>query len=607
MRSNIRNSGIEIIRNIPWGTHIAQLYSSKEDLYEVLVPFVRQGLIDNELCLWIYAQNSSYKEVKNKISVHVEDIDYYLESGQLKIVSYTEWYVNGGSFNEIRVNRQWKEIIRHALDNGHEGIRVVADASWLGKSDFAEFSHYEYNANKFISELPFIAICLYDINKVDIFEVTEIIKNHSYVIASRGNGPELIKNMDLVIKDKQLVEYEETCRSIFQLLPDSFIIHDANKIYYCNDSAVQLTGTKDFHELSKMSVLEMVPNESKDDFLAFINKSLKENMKRNYLVSKFIYNNSEIRDVEIISTGYDYKGNPALFTIVRDITPFTKINELEKDLQENVELSNRALEYDKIKMEFFSNISHEFRTPLNVILSAVQLIKSQAGEAYRNTKIGKYIKAIQQNCYRLLRLVNNLIDITEIDLDYYHIKLQNYDIVSLVENITMSVVEYARNKNITITFDTNIEEKIIACDPDQIERIILNLLSNSIKFTNKGGNIWVTVCDYKDKIQITVKDTGIGIPPEEQESIFDKFKQIDKSLRKRYEGSGIGLSLVKALVEKHNGKVTLNSQPGKGSEFIIEIPCKVILEPSNMVNTRYRDFSRDCIEKVNIEFSDIYM
>jgi len=613
MNSNTRNSGIDIIGNIPWGTHISYLYTSKEEIFDIMLPFVKQGLADNEICILVYSDIISYEEIKEKVSEIVDDIDSYLEKGQLLIISYTNWYLEDSIFNEIRIRCQWNEYIRFALDNGYAGLRTIADASWLDRSHFRDFSHYEHNNNKSISELPFIAICTYNANKLNTFEISEVIKNHSYVITKHENQMELIKNVELFIKNRQLEESKERYFNLIELLPDFVFIHDENRIYYCNESAVQITGTKDPNVLSGMSLADMVPLEHKNDFFSFIKKSLKENTDsgdmeaRNYLQSKFICNNGEIKDVEIISKKYICQGCYVLISVVRDVTPFKKINELEKDLQRKEELLVYAQEYDKIKTEFFANISHEFKTPLNVILSAIQLLKSQKDFDCQAGNIGKYIKAMQQNCFRLLRLVNNLIDITKIDSNYFEFSPQNYNIVELIENITMSVVDYAKYKNITITFDTNVEEKIIACDPDQIERVMLNLLSNAIKFTPKDGNIWVTLFDHGEVIEITVKDTGIGIPKDKQESIFDRFQQVDKSTTKQFEGSGIGLSIVKALVEKHDGKITLKSEPGVGSEFIIEIPCKVLSEAENRPAARINNNANSFVEKLNIELSDIYI
>jgi signal transduction histidine kinase len=216
------------------------------------------------------------------------------------------------------------------------------------------------------------------------------------------------------------------------------------------------------------------------------------------------------------------------------------------------------------------------------------------------------MKTLKQNCYRLLRLINNLIDITKIDSGFMNINLRNCNIVSTVEDITLSVVDYVENKGINLIFDTEVEEKIMAIDPDKIERIILNLLSNAIKFTDSGANITVTIYDRGDNIIISVKDTGCGMPEDKLHTIFERFAQVDKLTARANKGSGIGLSLVKSLVEMHNGTISVESKVGEGSEFLITLPVNV-----NPDETDMQDFINTCIqpshvESINIEFSDIY-
>ncbi|MBZ9686417.1 PocR ligand-binding domain-containing protein [Clostridium estertheticum] len=260
---------------------------------------------------------------------------------------------------------------------------------------------------------------------------------------------------------------------------------------------------------------------------------------------------------------------------------------------------------EKRLTEFFANISHELRTPLNIIFSTLQLIDLYDSKNLTSENICKLIKhkeSMKQNCYRLMRLVNNLIDITKIDARFLELDLQECDIVSLIEDITLSVSEYMENKSLNLIFDTDVEEKILWCDPDKIERIILNLLSNAVKFTKPFGSIFVTLYNKEQSILISVKDTGIGIENDKLDMIFERFKQVNKSFTREQEGSGIGLSLVKALVIMHNGSIEVKSIYGSGSEFIIEIP---INEPIH--KTTHNSSNALCNKQhYNIEFSDIY-
>lgn len=265
-------------------------------------------------------------------------------------------------------------------------------------------------------------------------------------------------------------------------------------------------------------------------------------------------------------------------------------------------------EYDRLKTQLFANLSHEFKTPLNIILTSLQLVNSMHADGVKCSsydRMKNYLRMMQQNCYRLLRLMNNLIDITRIDAGFLKNNFENVNIVALVEDITQSVVKYAEAKGISIVFDTDVEEKNLICDPDKMERIILNLLSNAIKFTGQDGLIWVSVQDKQQSIVISVKDTGIGIPSDKMSIIFERFRQVDTSLHRANEGSGIGLSLVRGLVEAHKGNIAVISEAGEGTEFIITLPV-IEMDEELIHQNEIKPSNMDRVQKIEVEFSDIY-
>ncbi|MCY6372807.1 PAS domain-containing sensor histidine kinase [Clostridium ganghwense] len=364
--------------------------------------------------------------------------------------------------------------------------------------------------------------------------------------------------------------------------------------YHFNKTHDELVGT---------TFLSLVPEEDHENIKKYLNSFSIENTIKTY-------EHCSINSIGQVS--WQRWTDEAFFDVNGQIIEFqsvgidiTELKKAKNSLQENQKKLDRIMEYDKLKTEFFANISHELRTPLNLILSTLQLIAYQEKNNILELKYSrKYQNIVKQNCYRLLRLINNLIDITKIDSGYFDIHLKNYNIVNIVENITLSVAEYIENKNIHLLFDTDVEEKIMACDPNQIERIILNLLSNAVKFTEPGGNIIVNMYDKGENIIIAVKDTGIGIPKDKLEIIFHRFTQIDKSFTRNHEGSGIGLSLTESLVKMHGGKIAVKSQYGKGSEFIIELPVKII--ESENTKVKNGNIKNDYVESINVEFSDIY-
>lgn len=276
----------------------------------------------------------------------------------------------------------------------------------------------------------------------------------------------------------------------------------------------------------------------------------------------------------------------------------------EKEQEKARKAYEEALEVEKIKGEFFANMSHEFRTPLNIILATVQLLEKEIRQEHLEKKVDleKYLSAVKQNTYRILRLANNIIELTSIDTGYCRVNLENLNIISIIEETTLSVAEYIESRGITLIFDTEVEEVITICDAEKLERIILNILSNSVKYTPKGGVIAVNVSLENKNIIIKVKDTGVGIPKEKLNTIFNPFVHVDPILTRKCEGIGVGLALVKSLVELHGGIIEARSELGKGTEMIIKLPVRYTKKKEIIYPVEFAPR----IEQTKMEFSDIY-
>ncbi|MEG0855316.1 MAG: HAMP domain-containing sensor histidine kinase [Terrisporobacter sp.] len=257
--------------------------------------------------------------------------------------------------------------------------------------------------------------------------------------------------------------------------------------------------------------------------------------------------------------------------------------------------------YTKERTEFMSNISHELRTPVNIFYSTIQLLDKLGSKDNVDFKLlyNKYRKTLQVNCKRMLRLINNVVDISKIETGLLKCKFDNYNLVAVVEDVALSVINYASLKSIKIEFDTNDEESISNCDPALLERAMLNLLSNAIKFSPQYSTINIDILVNEDWTEINIRDEGIGISKEDKQAIFERFVQADKSLTRENEGSGIGLSIVKSIIDLHDGYISVESEYGVGSIFKILLP------------NRHID-NKDCkIYDINdynteLELSDIY-
>ncbi len=594
----LRDSGIEQLGRIPWGTHISQLYSSKDD-FHLPASFIKAGLENNELCVWIYAQNTSGSEIASLIELQAGDIGGYVQRGQLVLMPYTDWYCNDDvSFNDVRVCGQWVGLVKKALDSGYDGLRAVADTHWLEQCYHRDFSSYENNVNALISELPFLVICQYDTEKINNAEFADIITNHSYNIIKVDTEHRVIKNTELLVKSSQLEASREYYKCLLDALPEAVLIHDSSRILYCNKAAAGIVGLGSPLELMSTPFQNLITHEAQESFQLQMERQLAGEPQPYRLQSLLVDRNGEIKDIEMTTISYSFQGFPALLSIVRDVSYREKISELENSLRV-------VFETDRMKADYFSNISHELRTPISIILTALQMLQMQYGQTMQDPRL-KYHNIIQQNCFRLLKLINNIIDSNKIDADLFAIRMVNCNIVNIAESITASIMDYAQKKGLSLSFESNVQEKTIACDPNAIERILMNLISNALKFTPAGGHVKVGLTDQTDRVVISVADDGVGIPLEKQQVIFDRFRQAGQLHARENEGSGIGLSLVKSLVEKHNGTVSVASEVGRGSVFTVELPC-VLLPESTTSKGNVVELNRDsAAERIHIEFSDIY-
>ncbi|MGL5381487.1 ATP-binding protein [Clostridium sp.] len=395
--------------------------------------------------------------------------------------------------------------------------------------------------------------------------------------------------------NKKVINSEKKLMTITENIKDLILMEDENDRFTYINKAVSLKLGYEKDELDNQHYTKVLHSEKniicdKDRGITYLDQMWKTKSGEIFPTETMI---SDIRDDENNIIGK--------MVVARDCSLRERVENLNKKYDE-------IKEVEKIRGQFFANLSHEMRTPINIIYSCIQLLESQKqqGDAELAMSYKKYDNTIKQNCFRMLRLVNNLVDITKIDSGFIKMNFVNYDIVSLIENITLSIIPYVETKEINVIFDTFEEELEVKCDPESIERVMLNLLANAVKFTELGGNIFVEVSSTEEIVTIKVKDDGIGIAKEFRDAVFERFVQTDKSLNRRKEGSGIGLALAKSLIELHEGRIYIADNDDDGSEFVIELPNVKMSEEKEESKNIIESKDKTMIEKISIEFSDIY-
>ena len=407
--------------------------------------------------------------------------------------------------------------------------------------------------------------------KIIEFITTSINLNNTPMLLSM-----VIDITDLENAKLELEESEKTYKLLLQALPEGIVIIDKKtKVHtYRNKSMIKILkhiGYDRFNEIVK----EYVKSESYGKFKKFSTKD-DRNTTLSIAITDLKEDNNLVCVVSILDNEY------------RSVQMVEKLTDMENKY--------------KFKTEFLYTIAENLKKPINTIFEVNKILQNSEDRADFKY-IDNYAKVVRQNSYRLKRLLNNIEEISKIENGILDMNYSRCDVVKFTENIVMLAREYANDKNLEILFIKNINKKIILIDKDKIEKMLLNLLSNAIKFNSNNGKILVSINSNKDEVIISVEDTGVGIPEDKIESIFGNFEQVDTTLSRGAEGTGVGLALVKKLADAHNAKINVYSKVGYGSKFEIVLENNNILESKEDEQLEYKDTD---IEKIDIEFSDIY-
>jgi signal transduction histidine kinase len=230
----------------------------------------------------------------------------------------------------------------------------------------------------------------------------------------------------------------------------------------------------------------------------------------------------------------------------------------------------RLKELDRLKSQFFSNITHELRTPLTMILAPLEgLLDGEFGNLRPHQR--EYLRPIRQNALKLLKLINDLLDLAKIDEQFLRLRVEQTDLTGLINEIIEQTQPLAARKDILLELEIISTKDDLFVDADRMERALVNILSNALKFTAPGGRVKLWMDTSEMEVLVGVRDSGIGIADDQLDHIFERFSQGDGSVTRQYGGTGIGLALAKEIVELHGGNISVTSCPGSGSEFVIHL------------------------------------
>ncbi|CEK32756.1 two-component sensor histidine kinase,sporulation-associated spo0A,Alkaline phosphatase synthesis sensor protein phoR,adaptive-response sensory kinase,Predicted periplasmic ligand-binding sensor domain,phosphate regulon sensor kinase PhoR,Histidine kinase-, DNA gyrase B-, and HSP90-like ATPase [[Clostridium] sordellii] len=408
-------------------------------------------------------------------------------------------------------------------------------------------------------------------NKYIEIITTKMEYNNSFMILSI-----IVDINETEIALRKLDGSKKTYQALVQNLPDGIIVMDKFKknIIYQNKSMIR--------------ILKSIKIES-------INKFIDDYISKEFYGQVKKYEIDKAENSSLALTIIDMKEENQFLVLIRLLDNEERVLEAIKEL----DLVNNQ---HHVKNEFLINTSKCLKDPIENISKINDKLEKNKHK-YNSNHINNYTKLVKRNCYRIQRLINNMKEIADTENGVSSENFVGYDIVKLTKNIVDIIEKNYSNKGINIKFKSNINSYNMIIDVDKMERAILNLISNSIKFSEMGSYIEVNITRENKEIKISVKDEGVGIPKDRMNFIFTKFGQIDRTLSRNTEGCGVGLALVKEIVNLHKGQIHVQSEEGVGSTFTI-----ILQENIGFIDkkTFEREDYKSIEEKINVEFADIY-
>ncbi len=552
----LRRTGIEVVGDVPWGSHFCQFYETAADLADTLVPYFREGLLAHEFCMWVTSAPLEVGEAVRALRAAVPDLDERIAAGQIEILDYRDWYIRDGRFDAGAVLQGWLEKLTEARARGFEGLRLTGNTFWLEEAVWDDFYRYEEMINEVIGRHRMLAVCTYSLEMCEAKEIVDVIDNHEFALIKRSGRWEILKSAIPGRAQEALRESEDRYRGLFASMNEGVAVHEL--VYDADGRPV------DYRIVEANPAFEKntsIPVDRATGALATLLYGLEE--PPFFEVYRRVAETGEPASfteyfppldrhfrISVVST------RPGTFaTVFQDVTEIRRAESALREYAAELQRSNEELE------RFAYVCSHDLQEPLRSIVSFSQLLDRRCRDRL-DANACEYLDFIVEGGNRMQMQITDLLALSRVTTTGRTPEATDADAV---------LAEVLRDLAGTIEASGAAVEAgpmpTVMADPGQLGQVFANLIGNALKYRRPDVPPRVRIGAERegDRVRFSVADNGIGIEPEYHDRIFVVFQRLHT--REKYDGSGIGLAIVKRIVERHGGTIRVESAPGEGSTF----------------------------------------
>jgi PAS domain S-box-containing protein len=607
--TEMRKTGVDVVGDVPWGTHFCLFYETRTDLLETLVSYCKAGLENQEFCLWVVAEPLGEEDARQALERSIPDLDQYLADQSIEIVAARDWYLQDGAFDLNRVISGWNEKLARASARGYAGVRVTGDTAWLEKKDWKDFCEYEESLNHAIAGQRLAVLCTYPLAACGAAEILDVVRTHQFAVTKRRGSWDVIetaghkqakaeikrlneeleqrvleRTSELTAVNRELTkEVLQRKRAEEALLRSEAYLAEAQRLTHTGSWAFNATTPLYWSEENcriwgfdpqqglpdRGMILQRIHPEDRGRLLEEVQKAVRE--RRDYDVElRIMLPDGAVRYIHGLGHPV-FSSSGELVEVVgtnMDVTERKCAEEALRQAQADLAHINRVTTMG----ELTASLTHEIKQP---VTAAVTDAKTCLRWLRRDEP------DVTEACEAASRVVTDVTRaadiISRIGLLFKKGALQR-EFVALNDLIREMIVLLRSEANrYSIAIRTELAEYLptVMGDRVQLQQVFLNLMLNGIDAMKEasGGSELAIKSEVDDgQVLISVSDSGVGLSPEQADQIFRPF------FTTKDNGTGMGLPISRSIIESHGGRLWAAGAPGRGATFQFTLPATVAAE-----------------------------